>query len=550
MNLMTYLYKQSKWLLPLAVLVGLLSGLSGAGLAVVISKSVASIGQLNTLAGLFFALCLIQVISKSCSEILMLNIAQHAIYDMRTAISRRLLLTPLKKIQELGKPALLVILTRDVDTFIQALLYFPQALGNGVVILFCLGYIGQLSWAILLVLSLTMLSSMVGFHLAERIPLKRLRAVREQTDVLYKHFRGLIEGSKELQLNAERGRMFVNDVLAPDALKFKNVYVRGLSEYTWVVNVGNIIFYFVIGVMLFVVPRWMPQSLEVIYGVVLVLLYLIRPISDIMSSIPLVRQGSIALKRINQLESDLRPVLPAAELPPPPASFSGGALIELKNVTHRYAGTDQREFLLGPINLTVRHGEILFIVGGNGSGKTTLAMLLLGLYEPESGVIFLNNQIVSNDNLSDYRKNFSAVFSDFYLFEQLLTNQDPDLAARAARYLDLMGIGDKVSVVKGRFTTTELSTGQRKRLALVVAYLEDRPIYLFDEWAADQDPVFKKVFYKQLLPDLCSRGKTVLVITHDDAYFKEADRVIKLEDGLLREITHTALPALSQAATL
>jgi len=186
------------------------------------------------------------------------------------------------------------------------------------------------------------------------------------------------------------------------------------------------------------------------------------------------------------------------------------------------------------LNLTIHQGEIVFIVGGNGSGKTTLAMLLLGLYEPEMGSIVLNGTSVNEANLDKYRQYFSAVFSDFHLFEQLLGTDRHDLSVQATRYVEILNMAHKVKVVDGKFSTINLSTGQRKRLALVSSYLEDRPIYLFDEWAADQDPVFKRIFYTELLPDLKVRGKTILVITHDDAYFSCADRIIKLEDGHLQ----------------
>jgi putative ATP-binding cassette transporter len=218
---------------------------------------------------------------------------------------------------------------------------------------------------------------------------------------------------------------------------------------------------------------------------------------------------------------------------------SVGKTLELKNVERMYAVSDEESFLLGPINLTVHEGEILFIIGGNGSGKTTLAMLLVGLYEPDQGTLELGGVPVTASNIGAYRENFSAVFSDFYLFDELLTEGHGDLGERAAHYLKLLGMDHKVKVVDGKFSTTELSTGQRKRLALVVAYLEDKPIYLFDEWASDQDPVFKKVFYTELLPDLKRRGKTVIIITHDDAYFQGADRIVRLQDGQIKHQQET-----------
>jgi putative ATP-binding cassette transporter len=108
------------------------------------------------------------------------------------------------------------------------------------------------------------------------------------------------------------------------------------------------------------------------------------------------------------------------------------------------------------------------------------------------------------------------------------------LDRRAHEYLERLHLNHKVTIKDGVFSTTQLSQGQRKRLALLCAYIEDRPFYLFDEWASDQDPLFKEVFYTQLLPELRSLGKAVLVITHDDRYFGVADRLIKLDYGRIK----------------
>ena len=110
-----------------------------------------------------------------------------------------------------------------------------------------------------------------------------------------------------------------------------------------------------------------------------------------------------------------------------------------------------------------------------------------------------------------------------------------DLDKRAGEYLHQLELDHVVTVKDGVFSTVKLSRGQRKRLALLTAYLEDRPIYVFDEWAADQDPVFRRIFYLRLLPELKARGKTVVAITHDDRYFGDADRIVKLEEGKVVE---------------
>jgi putative ATP-binding cassette transporter len=190
--------------------------------------------------------------------------------------------------------------------------------------------------------------------------------------------------------------------------------------------------------------------------------------------------------------------------------------------------------VLGPIDVTIEPGEMVFVVGGNGSGKTTLAKIIIGLYSPEQGAVRLNGELINEELSEYYRQHFSSVFADFFLFDTLLGAGRIKLDKRAHEYLAKLHLDHKVTVKDGVLSTTDLSRGQRKRLALLTAYLEDRPFYIFDEWASDQDPVFKEIFYTQLLPELKSRGKTLIVITHDEKYFDLADRLLKLEYGKLQ----------------
>ena len=213
--------------------------------------------------------------------------------------------------------------------------------------------------------------------------------------------------------------------------------------------------------------------------------------------------------------------------------------LELKGVTHSYhRELENKSFTLGPIDLSFAPGELVFLVGGNGSGKTTLAKLICGLYTPEFGEIRLNFEPVMAQGREAYRQLFSVVFSDFHLFENLLGLETVGLDSRADNYLKQLQLNHKVQIADGTFSTIDLSQGQRKRLALLTAFLENRPFYIFDEWAADQDPLFKEVFYLQLLPELKAQGKTVLVISHDDRYYTIADRIIKLDYGKLNHDEH------------
>jgi putative ATP-binding cassette transporter len=483
-------------------------------------------------AWFFFGLLLVYLLTKTCSEIALMLSCQNAIVHLRIELSRKVLMTPMKKLQKIGKHGLLVNLTDDIETLAQAFHLAPSVFGNSVIIISCLCYLAWLSWMIVAVYTVCLLLGIVMFLWAEQGPAKKLAEMRKQMDVLYQNFRNLIEGTKELQLNTQRGDLFVERVIAPSASHFKNLYVRSFFGYITISNVGGLTLYFLIGTLVFLVPVWVSESVAIIGTMTIILLYLTGPITELVSAIPALRRSTIALGRIEQLGGDLGDDKTQNCAINPFTNQDCPLRIELRDVRHEYPGdTDDQHFTLGPINLTVNHGEVVFIVGGNGSGKTTLAMLMLGFCPPNAGEILLNGVKVTDENRAAYQQQFSAVFSDFHLFEQLLDADENHLSTRAAHYIDRLAMSHKVKVEGNRFSTLDLSGGQRKRLAMVSAYLEDRPVYLLDEWAADQDPAFKRVFYMELLPELKTQGKTVLVITHDEPYFHCADRIVKIQDG-------------------
>jgi putative pyoverdin transport system ATP-binding/permease protein len=218
----------------------------------------------------------------------------------------------------------------------------------------------------------------------------------------------------------------------------------------------------------------------------------------------------------------------------PPGAWGGRAASQIPQGSS--VQNEERGFLLGPISLALRPGEITYIVGGNGSGKSTLAKLITGLYFPLDGSVRLNGVAITPQNSEWYRQHFSAIFTDFHLFESYLGFSQSNLDSEVEDYLRQLQLDHKVQVSNGVLSTTQLSQGQRKRLALLTAYLEDRPVYLFDEWASDQEPLFRDLFYKQILVKLKERGKTVIVITHDDRYFHLADHLVKLDYGKVEPI--------------
>jgi putative ATP-binding cassette transporter len=287
-----------------------------------------------------------------------------------------------------------------------------------------------------------------------------------------------------------------------------------------------------IGLLLFLLPQMKEVNQETITGYIITTLYLMGPLQGLLSSFSIFGRANVSLQKID----DLGVSLASAEADECPISSvkcePSFERLQLVGVTHAYHHEkEERNFTLGPIDMSFQPGEVVFIAGGNGSGKSTLAKIITGLYPPEAGEIRLDGRAVDASNRDDYRQLFSTVFGDFYLFDTLIGLEKGNLDAQAKKYLGQLHLDHKVKVAGGVLSTTALSQGQRKRLALMTAYLEDRAIYLFDEWASDQDPMFKEIFYTQILPDLKSRGKTVVAITHDDKYFELADRLVKLDSG-------------------
>jgi len=535
MKLFTFLIRYSRRTAVLAILAGAVSGASSTGMLAVINAAVQRAGASRTaLAWAFVGLCLLLPLARLLSETLLVRLGQDALLRLRMQLSRQILASPLRRLEEIGAPRLLAALTDDVPVITNALLTIPTICINVAVFVGGLVYLGWLSWQVLLAALGFIALGVAGYQLAVFRAVAYLRRARAHTDALLGHFRALTDGTKELKLNRRRREVFADEVLQGTAEAFRRESVGGMLIYAAAASWGQALGFVVVGLLVFAVPAWVAVSTEVLVGYVIVLLFMMTPLQLVVMAVPNLSRASVAVGRIEELGLSLKRYAaeepaPAAAAPQPAAAWSA---LELRGVAHTYRSEDKGEsFVLGPLDFALRPGELVFLVGGNGSGKTTLAKLLVGLYAPESGEVLLDGRPVTDENRDEYRQLFSAVFSDFYLFESLLGMDAPRLEERARQYLAQLQLAHKVEVSDGALSTTKLSQGQRKRLALLTAYLEDRPVYLFDEWAADQDPLFKQIFYYQLLPELKARGKTVVVVSHDSHFYEVGDRLVKLEYG-------------------
>jgi len=364
---------------------------------------------------------------------------------------------------------------------------------------------------------------------------RSLLLAREEEDKLFGHFRALTLGIKELKLHRARREVFFARGVYDATEAYQRHNMTAERRFTISQHWSHLMFYVFVGLMLFLLPAISTIGKEALTGYIITTLYLMGPLAGVLSTFSLFGRANVSLQKIQQLGFSLAANAPFPESGAIPAEDAMPfERLDLASVTHSYHGEkDGSHFVLGPMSLTFRPGELVFVVGGNGSGKSTLAKLLTGLYVPEIGEIRLDGKPIFDENREQYRQLFSAVFGDFHLFESLLGVEQADLDTRARSYLVQLQLDHKVRICDGHLSTVNLSQGQRKRLALLTAYLENRPFYLFDEWASDQDPQFKDIFYRQLLPELRARGKTIVVITHDEKYFSCADRIITLDFGQL-----------------
>lgn len=532
MRTLRLLLRYSRAKLALAVIFGLISGLGSTFLLAMLHAAVTGRGLVagwQPLA-LFLALCVLISVARLVSQYLIDWTGQTAVLEMRMHLGQKILSTPLRQLETIGAARLLTILANDVNTVSNSIIIFPIVCINAALVIGGLVYLATLSMTLFWILLILIVVGGATYQMPMAAGARRFGMARREQESLFEFFRGLVNGAKELKLHSGRQRDFLA-LFRESASRQRTSQIAANLIYGAAGAWGHLLFFVMVGFLVFLQPLVSTVSQETLVGYTLVLLYLMTPLQSLLGTMAQLGQASAALRRIDELGLSLQ--TPAGELPAADAKASPWQELRLDQVSHDYRDESEKNvFVLGPLDLRFKSGELVFIIGGNGSGKTTLAKLLLGLYAPAAGTLYLDAEPITEEKRDAYRQNFAAVFSDFHLFEQLLGQQrDLESDERARAYLRQLNLENVVEVKDGKLSTINVSRGQQKRLALLNAFLEDRAAYLFDEWAADQDPTFKRIFYLGILPELKRRGKTVLVITHDDQYFHVADRIVKLDYG-------------------
>jgi putative pyoverdin transport system ATP-binding/permease protein len=538
MNLLFFLLRASKGVVALSILAGVVSGVSGVGLIALINTALGDDALSHReLAWGFLALCLVAALTRVLTQTAMVRLAQGSVANLCTHLCRKILAISLRQFEQLDPSGLVAVLTEDIVIVANALVGIPLICINLPIVLVCLAYVGWLSLPVLISGLLFAAPGIFGDKALIAAGVRQLTRARAEQDTLVGHFRALIDGFRELKIHRPRREAFLTVALRSSAETVRDRSIGGLTWFAVANGWGQFAFFGFIGFLLFVLPEFHHLRRQTLSGAVLVVLYIMSPLDVILTWIPILGRARVSLLKIEALGLSLQ----GRDTERPPAAASGTrafrSSLELSGVTYAYQDGDGRQgFHLGPIDLSLRPEETVFLVGGNGSGKTTLIKLIAGLYAPVAGTVRLDGRPVAPEDLDDFRQLFSVVFADGHLFQTLLGLESADLDEQASDGLARLELDGLVRVEAGAFSTTELSQGQRKRLALLTALLEGRPIVVLDEWASHQDPQFKRVFYLEILPELKARGKTLVVISHDEDYFHVADRIVRLDAGQLQPL--------------
>lgn len=531
MKLWGFLRKEFDTPIIHVVIIASVAGLSNALLLVFIN-SAAHEGP-NVRLFLFFTVAILlyiftqkYILSISAVEV------ERVVERIRTRLADKIRKSDLLSLEHLGRSQVYASVNRETQTLSQATAPIIIACQGGIFLFFSLFYMFTLS-RIAFVLTLIILGVAIFIHFGRhRELMAQLQRSMDRENYFFEILTHLLDGFKEVKLNEKRSTDLF-DHLRKIAESVADSKTKTGAQFASYYIFTQTTFYLLIATMVFILPEWSEAYSERVTEITATILFIIGPVSGVVGAVPVFSNANLAIQNIEQLEETLDRVQREAE------GREGGQRADLSNfrritfdhVLFHYKDKEGHPlFTIGPIDLQIDRGEIIFIVGGNGCGKSTFLKLLTGLYYPVSGRISVDDAELEGLYHGSYRDLFSAIFADYHLFDRLYGLADVE-KGRVQELLKLMGLENKTGLVDGRFENQELSTGQMKRLALIVSLLEDKPIYVFDEWAAEQDSSFREFFYNELLKDLKARGKTIIAASHDDRYFHVADRVLKMEYG-------------------
>lgn len=460
------------------------------------------------------------------------TVIERLLRDLRVQVMDKLRQSELQVVNRLGRGRLYSLIAHETNHLSVTFPLLVDSFQQAVLLIVSLIYLAHLSTTAFEVFLVAVALGVLGYRRINdefRTTLKRASA--RQSEMLGA-LGDIILGFTELRLNTRRSDE-VHGAYVGVSQTAENALVASGEHWASMILLSSFVTYFMLGTIVFIIPQYTGERGAVVFQLIPTMLFCMGPLAKIVAQSPMLAQAELGLRTILDVERQLDA---AGGIAPAEARARAAPYRDFRRISYEGMTFTHRDenglpvFVAGPWDMHLTHGETVFLVGGNGSGKSTALRLMTGLYRADGGRIVVDDRPVEGRDVAGFRELFAAVFADFHLFDRLygIEHVDPD---QVARLLVAMDLSHKVHFEDGRFSETNLSTGQRKRLALVAALLEDRPIYVFDEWTAEQDVHFREYFYKIILADLKAKGKTVVAVTHDERYWSAADRIIKLELG-------------------
>lgn len=459
------------------------------------------------------------------------------IYDTHLRIVKKMCCSSTLEFERVERPKINAALAENTDIIVEATRYLADGVSNVTMLLISAAYIYFLSPQAFLMVLVLDATALYLFVLTQRTVSRDLAKVRSLSFDFLELVNHILSGFKELKVNREKQTDLVEKHVAEKIECAKEVKIATEIKSSTSFLYTRSFFFILIACVVFLLPRMMSVETTTITAIIAVVLFSIAPLGQVILGIPFFTKADLAIESIRQLEErldamdDMSATSPQSRL----VGKRSFQTLRIEDLFFSYSDPGgQQPFTVGPIDLNIEQGELIIISGGNGSGKSTLLKLISGLYYPLSGSIHLDDILIKPGNYQHYRGLFSIILSDFHIFDRLYGFHEVDYALLHS-LLDRMKISNKTGCIDGKFTNLDLSTGQKKRLALVMSRLEDRPILIYDEIAADLDPEFRAYYYDVHLPELRKSGKTIIAVSHDDRYFHMGDRLIKMDYGKVTE---------------
>jgi putative ATP-binding cassette transporter len=533
MKIIELIEKESTQSFRQIIFMALISGFANSLLLAFINHGAEAVSKQEDLTQYFLLYLIAFILFLYCQWIAFDQASQaieNSLYNVKTRLTHKIPRVELGFMEKMGSNNLYARLTRSDTLISQSIAQITGATQMFLLLVFTFFYLAYISPISFLIFLITCAISVMLFSSRLKMVKKALQEVAEKENNYFKSISHLINGFKEVKINKNKSAALLKHITQVSA-EASAIKIEVGKQESKSYGFGKVFIYAILPILIFIIPKFSEEHANDIFKISSVMLFIMGPITVMVNVFPLFNRVNLAIGELMKLEEEMDQAI-SEEFDNDENSFADFREIKIDRISFSYPATHETPFSAGPFSETVTRGELLFIIGGNGSGKSTFLKLLTGLYYPDGGKLYVDSTATNPADYSAYRSLFSVIFTDFHLFDKFYGVANLN-AEKVNHWLKKMEMQHKVKYVDGGFTSTNLSTGQRKRLALIIAMLEDTPILVLDEFAADQDPQFRKYFYETLLMELKNSGKTIIAVTHDDHYFHVADRVLKMDEGRL-----------------